>query len=432
MYEIKTALPGPKSKELIERKEECVPTSISPLAPFIVEEGKGALVKDMDGNWFIDFTGGWGCLIVGHAHPRVVEAVRDQAGLFLHTDFSAVMYAPYIELAERLSKLAPGPSPKKVAFFNSGAEAIENAVKIARAYTKRKAIVVFENAFHGRTLLTMTMTHKAQPYKGGFGPFASDVYRVPFPHPYRTNLTFKEIERIMVNSVAPEEVAALVVEPIQGEGGFIVPPRDFLPFLRQMTRKYDILMVADEIQTGFGRTGKLFACEHVNVEPDMITLAKSIAAGLPLSGVIGRKEVMDAPSDSSIGGTFAGNPVACRAALAVLDVIAEENLLERANEIGDHVMNRFQEMRERFKIIGDVRGIGAMIAMELVRDREAKEPAVKETTAIVREAIQNGAIFAKAGLYSNVIRLLLPLVTTDEQLEKGLDALEKAIATVTA
>ncbi|MFQ6089813.1 MAG: 4-aminobutyrate--2-oxoglutarate transaminase [Candidatus Bipolaricaulia bacterium] len=430
METVKTALPGPRSKEILEKKERYVPRALSSLAPFIVAKGEGALVWDLDGNRFIDFTGGWGCLAVGHHHPRVVAAVKDQAERFLHTDFTAMAYAPLIELAERLSNLAPGPGPKKAAFFNSGAEAVENAVKIARAYTKRKAIVVFEGAFHGRTLLTMTMTHKAKPYKAGFGPFAPEVYRIPFVNEYRADIPFAEVERRLLNLVGPQEVAALVVEPLQGEGGFIVPKDGFLQFLRELTERYGIVMVADEVQTGIGRTGRFFASEWFGVEPDLICLGKSLAAGLPLSGVVGKAELMDSVGEGGIGGTFAGNPVACRAALEVLDITEEERLLERARIIGERIRARFEELQRRFELIGDVRGVGTMVAMELVKDRKTKEPAPEETGAIVQEALRNGAIFAKAGLYGNVIRMLLPLVITDEQLEEGLNILEGAIASV--
>jgi len=431
METVKMALPGPKSKELLEKKERYVPRALSSLAPFIVAKGEGALVWDLDGNRFIDFTGGWGCLAVGHAHPRIVAAVKAQAKLFLHTDFTAMAYAPLIELAERLSNLAPGPGLKKAAFFNSGAEAVENAVKIARAYTKRQAIVVFEGAFHGRTLLTMTMTHKAKPYKAGFGPFAPEVYRIPFVNEYRTDIPFAEVERRLTNLVGPEEVAALVVEPIQGEGGFVVPKEGFLNFLRELTERYGIVMVADEVQTGVGRTGRLFASEHFGIEPDLICLGKSLAAGLPLSSVVGKAEIMDSVPNSGIGGTFAGNPVACCAALEVLNIIEEESLLERAVHLGERIRASFQEMQKKFPLIGDVRGVGAMVAMELVKDRQTKEPASQETSAIIQEALRNGAIFAKAGLYGDVIRMLLPLVITDEQLREGLGILERAMATVT-
>jgi len=290
---IKTEIPGPKSREIAAKKERYVPLAFETLAPFFIAEGKGALVKDVDGNQFIDFTGGWGCLIVGHTPDLVVEAVCDQARKFFHTDFTAVPYEPFVTLAERLAKLAPGASPKQVAFFNSGAEAIENTVKIARKYTKRRAIIVFEGAFHGRTLLTMTMTHKASPYKAGFGPFAPDIYRLPLPNPYRNNMSFEDFERALIALVDPEEVAAVVIEPLQGEGGFVVPADGFLEYLRKLTTKHGIVFVADEIQCGFGRTGKFFAIEHYGVEPDLIAVAKSLAAGLPLSGVIGKREIYD-------------------------------------------------------------------------------------------------------------------------------------------
>jgi 4-aminobutyrate aminotransferase/(S)-3-amino-2-methylpropionate transaminase len=430
METVKTALPGPKSQKLMEKKDRYVPRAFAALAPFVVAQGRGALVQDLDGNRFIDFTGGWGCLAVGYSHPRIVSVVKEQAERFLHTDFTAMMYAPFIELAARLSELAPGRSAKKAAFFNSGAEAVENAVKIARVYTKRKAIVVFEGAFHGRTLLAMTMTHKAKPYKAGFGPLASEVYRIPFVNEYRADIPFAEVERRLTSLVAPEEVAALVVEPIQGEGGFVVPKEGFLEFLRELTERYGMVMVADEIQTGFGRTGHYFACEHFRIEPDLLCVAKSLAAGLPLSGVVGKAEIMDAVPEGGLGGTFAGNPVACRVALEVIDIIEEEGLLRRAAEIGEQILTRFRKMQKRFDLIGDVRGVGAMVAMELVKDRRTKEPASEETGAIIKEALHNGVVLAKAGLYGNVIRLLLPLVTPEEQLEEGLDILESAIARV--
>jgi 4-aminobutyrate aminotransferase/(S)-3-amino-2-methylpropionate transaminase len=427
---VKTALPGPRSKEWIAKKERYVPRAFAPLAPFVVAKGEGAVVWDLDGNRFLDFTGGWGCLAVGYSHPRVVAAVKDQAERFLHTDFTAMMYEPFIALAERLSELAPGPTPKKAAFFNSGAEAVENAVKIARFYTKRKGVVVFEGAFHGRTLLTMTMTHKAKPYKAGFGPLAPEVYRIPFVNEYRCDIPFSEVERRLSSLVAPEDVAAIVVEPIQGEGGFVVPKEGFLQFLRELADRYGIVLVADEIQTGMGRTGRFFACENFGLEPDLICLGKSLAAGLPLSAVVGKAEIMDSVPEGGIGGTYVGNPLACRVALEVLAIIEEEGLLARAEELGARILERFRKLQQRFALIGDVRGVGAMVAMELVKDRQTKEPAAEETSAIIKEAIQNGLVLAKAGLYGNVIRMLLPLVTPEEQLEEGLDILESAIASV--
>ncbi len=418
------------SKALWQKLERYVPRAVSPLAPFIVSAGRGALVKDLEGKEYIDLTGGWGCLNVGYSHPQVVRAIQAQAARFTHTDCSVIMYDVYIELAERLSTLAPGPSPKKTIFFNSGAEAVENAVKIARSYTKRQAVVVFEGAFHGRTFMALSMTHKAKPYKEGFAPFATDVYRMPFPQPYRNPMDFKHWEKQLLTLVNPDEIACIVVEPIQGEGGFIVPQEGFLKFLRELTQKYGIVLVADEIQTGMGRTGKLYAYEHFGIEPDLITLAKSLAAGMPLSAVVGVQQVIDAPGESAIGGTYVGNPVACAAALAVLDIIEEENLLERAGELGAYMRERFLQMQQKYAVIGDVRGLGAMVAIELVKDRTSKEPASEETMAVIKDCLANGVLIAKAGLLGNVIRMLVPLVIKEHELQRGLDTIERAIAKV--
>jgi len=427
---IKTEIPGPKSREISLRKERYVASAFETLAPFYIAEGKGALVKDVDGNQFIDFTGGWGCLVVGHTPEPVVRAIRDQAGKFTHTDFTAIPYDCFVTLAERLARLAPGPSPKQTAFFNSGAEAIENAVKIARRHTRRGGIVVFENAFHGRTLLTMTMTHKCRPYKSGFGPFAPDIYRLPLPNPYRNNMGIEEFERAFMALVDPEQVAAVVIEPLQGEGGFIVPQDGFLEYLREFTTEHGILFVADEIQCGFGRTGKFFAIEHVGVEPDLIAVAKSIAVGIPLSAVIGKKEIYDTLPGSSIGGTYVGNPIACRAGIEVLNIIEEQKLLERAVAIGKILRKRFGEMQKKYPVVGDVRGLGAMVGMELVKDRGSKVPAKAECSAVVQECLKNGLVMPSAGIYGNVLRVLVALVITDEQLNEGLDVLEAAVGKV--
>ncbi len=429
---LKTEVPGPRSREIASRKERYVPKAFETLSPFFIAEGHGALVKDVDGNQFIDFTGGWGCLFAGHTPERVVQAVRDQAGKFTHTDFTAIPYESFVTLAERLSKLAPGPSEKQVGFFNSGAEAIENAVKISRMYTKRKAIVVFEGAFHGRTLLTMTMTHKAIPYKAGFGPFASDIYRLPLPNPYRNNMAIEDFERELTSIVDPQEVAAVVIEPLQGEGGFIVPSEGFLEYLRGLTTKHGILFVADEIQSGFGRTGKFFAIEHSGVEPDLIVVAKSIAAGLPLSGVIAKKTIYDALPAGAIGGTYVGNPIACRAGIEVLNTIEQENLLKRAVSIGKIIKEKFEEMKAKYEIVGDVRGLGAMLAIELVRDRNTKQPAKEQCGAIIQECLKNGLVIPSAGIYGNVIRMLVSPTISDEQLNEGLNVLDTAIKTVVA
>lgn len=428
---LKTSLPGPKSQEIAQRREKYVAKPMgSSLSPCYIAHGEGALVTDVDGNQFIDLTGGWGCLAVGHTHKKVVAAVKDQIDKYLHTDFTAIPYESLVELAEKLVNLAPGKTPKAAAFFNSGAEAIENAVKIARAHTKRPAIIVFENAFHGRTLLTMTMTHKAMPYKYRFGPFAPEIYRLPFPSLSHPMANMEDFEKILLNIVTPESVAAVVVEPIQGEGGFNVPQKGFLEYLRGLTDKYGMLLITDEIQSGIGRTGKFFAIENWDIEPDIICLAKSLAAGLPLSAVIAKKEITDSLPEGCIGGTYVGNPVACRAALEVINIIEEENLLDRALKIGERLKERFLQMKNKCPLIGEIRGIGAMMAIELVKDRNTKEPATRETAQVVQECLKNGVFVPTAGINKNLLRMLVSLEISDEQLDEALDVLEKAIAKV--
>ncbi len=375
---------------------------------------------------------------IGHTRPEVTRAIAEQAAKFTHTCFSVMMYEPYIALAERLVKLTPGEFPKKALFFNSGAEAVENAVKIARWATGRPAIIVFDNAFHGRTLMTMTMTSKVQPYKYRFGPYAPEVYRAPYPYPYRMNMTpqeatafcIQELERMFVGEVAPDQVAAVIIEPVQGEGGFMVAPPGFLRALKAVCEKYNMLFVADEIQSGFGRTGRMFAVEHDGVEPDLMIIAKSMGAGMPISGVVGRAEIMDAPSPGTLGGTYSGNPVACAAALAVLDVYEKEDLAARSREIGHVITQRFLKLQESFPMIGDVRGLGGMVAMELVKDRTTKEPDSHAASEILAAAHHRGLVLIKAGMYDNVLRVLVPLCVTDEQLNRGLDIFEDALATV--
>ncbi len=423
---IQTELPGPKSAAVFATKTKYVAAPLETYAPFIVKQSEGAIIEDLDGNRFIDFTGGWGCLALGQRNERVVRALLDQIDGYLHTDFTAVPYAPFIELAEVLCEHTAIDGDLKAAFFNSGAEAVENAVKIARASTKRKAVLVFENAFHGRTLLAMTMTHKAKPYKYGFGPFAPDVYRLPYPYEYRKNVTADDIEQALLSLVDPSEVAVMVVEPMIGEGGFLVPPVWFLPALRNLADKYGFVLAFDEVQSGIGRTGKFFAFEHFDVQPDLVCVAKSLGSGLPLSGIVGKASIMDAPIASAIGGTYAGNPLACRAAIEVIRGIDEENLLERATQIGDRLKVRFAELAERFDAIGDIRGLGAMVGIELVRDRGTKEPAKELTGRIAAEALRNGAIFPTAGLLGNVLRVLVSLVITDEQIDEGMSILAEA------
>ncbi len=428
---IKTSLPGPKSQEIAKKRERYIAKPMgSSLSPCYIAHGEGALVTDVDGNQFIDLTGGWGCLVVGHTHKKVVAAVRDQAEKYLHTDFTAVPYESLVELAEKLIKLAPGNTPKAAAFFNSGAEAIENAVKIARAHTKRPAIIVFENAFHGRTLLTMTMTHKAMPYKYHFGPFAPEIYRLPLPSPSHLMANIEDFEKILVNTVTPESVAAIVIEPVQGEGGFNVPQEGFLEYLRKLTDKYGMILITDEIQSGIGRTGKFYAIENWDIEPDIVCLAKSLAAGLPLSAVITKKEITDSLPGGCIGGTYVGNPVACRAALEVINIIEEEHLLDRALKIGERLKEQFLKMKDKYSIVGETRGIGAMMAVELVKDRNTKEPATQETAQVVQECLKNGVFVPTSGINKNVLRMLVSLEITDEQLDEALDVLEKAVAKV--
>jgi len=428
---LKTNLPGPKSQEIANKREKYVAKPMGgSLSPCYIAHGEGALVTDVDGNQFIDLTGGWGCLAVGHTHKKVVAAIKDQAEKYLHTDFTAIPYESLVELAEKLVKLAPGNTPKTAAFFNSGAEAIENGVKIARAHTRRPAIIVFENAFHGRTLLTMTMTHKAMPYKYHFGPFAPEIYRLPFPSSSHPMAKIEDFEKILVNTVTPDSVAAIVIEPIQGEGGFNIPQEGFLEYLRKLTDKYGMLLITDEIQSGIGRTGKFFAIENWDIEPDIICLAKSLAAGLPLSAVIAKKEITDSLPGGCIGGTYVGNPIACRAALEVIKIVEEENLLDRALKIGEKLKERFLKIKDRYSIVGDVHGIGAMMAIELVKDQKTKEPATRETAQIVQECIKNGVFVPTAGINKNLLRMLVSLEITDEQLDEALDVLERAIAKV--
>jgi 4-aminobutyrate aminotransferase/(S)-3-amino-2-methylpropionate transaminase len=425
---LKTEIPGPKSRAILERKARVVADPLSIYAPVVIAEGRGSTITDVDGNTFLDFTGGVGCLNVGHSHPRVVEAAQAQLERFSHTDFTIVPYEVYVELAERLTRIAPVRKPVKAAFFNAGTEAVENAVKFARAFTKRPAVIVFEGAFHGRTMLSLSMTSKTHPYKAGLGPFAPEIYRVPFAQEYRgpsTDEALTALERAFTTDVAAENVAAIVVEPVQGEGGFLPAPRDFLIGLRRICDEHGIVFVVDEVQTGFARTGRFFATEHYGIEADLITVAKSIAAGLPLSGVLGAAEIMDAPGDSAVGGTYVGNPVAQAAAIAVLDVIEEEGIVERAAQLGETMRRRMLAWQERFPAIGDVRGLGAMLAVELVEDRATKRPAPELATAVVNEAAKRGLLLLKAGIYSNCIRVLSPLVLTDDELDEALSAWEE-------
>jgi 4-aminobutyrate aminotransferase/(S)-3-amino-2-methylpropionate transaminase len=438
---LKTEVPGPRSRELMRRREAAVPRGPASALPVFVHEAHGAVLTDVDGNRLLDFAGGIGCLNVGHTSPAVVRAATAQLGRLTHGCFHVTPYEAYVALAERLNRLVPGSFPKKTLFTNSGAEAVENAVKIARAATGRPAVLAFEDGFHGRTLLALSLTSKVHPYKAGFGPFAPEIYRAPYGYCYRCayNLTYpacglhcvEALEDVFKRYVEAEKVAAVVVEPVLGEGGFVVPPADWLPRLRELTTRHGILLVADEVQTGFGRTGKLFAVEHSGVVPDILVAAKSIAGGLPLSSITGRAEVMDAPGVGGLGGTFGGNPVSLAAAHAVLDEMEEGPLLARAEAIGRRVGARAARWKERFSLVGDARGIGAMWGIELVKDHATRSPAREETSAVAKACYERGLVTITAGTFGNVIRTLMPLVLGDEELEEGLDVLESALLSVT-
>src|SRR5579884_1184752 len=431
-------IPGEKSRALLARRQQFVARGVGSTMNVFAARAEGAVIEDVDGNRYIDFAGGIGTMNIGHTQPEVTQAITEQAAKFTHTCFSVMMYEPYVALAERIVRITPGNFPKKAIFLNSGAEAVENAVKIARYATGRPAIIVFDNAFHGRTLMTMTMTAKVKPYKYRFGPFAPEVYRAPFPYPYRMNMTpqdaseycIAELERMFSGDVAPDQVAAVVAEPVQGEGGFMVAPPGFLRALKAVCEKYDILFVADEIQSGFCRTGKMFAVEHDGVAPDLMIIAKSMGAGMPISGVVGRAEIMDAPPPGTLGGTYSGNPVACAAAIAVLDLFEKDDYAARSREIGHAVTERFLRLQERFPMIGDVRGLGGMVAMELVKDRTTKEPDSHAASDVLAAAHHRGLILIKAGMYDNVLRVLVPLCITNEQLQQGLDIFEDAFVAV--
>ncbi|MEW6398875.1 MAG: 4-aminobutyrate--2-oxoglutarate transaminase [Bacillota bacterium] len=436
---LRTDIPGPRSRELLERRARYVPQGVPFAAPVFVERAEGAVLEDVDGNVFIDFVGGMGALNAGHCPPPVVEAVREQAGRFLHTGFMAVGYESYVDLAEALAKAAPGPAPKKVMFVNSGAEAVENGVKIARKATGRQAVVGFDGSFHGRTLLTMTLS-RLMPYKDGFGPFAPEVYRFPYAYCYRCVYgrshpgcglyCLGAFEDSLEEKVGGRNVAALVVEPVQGEVGFVVPPAGYLRGLKEICQKYGIVFIAEEVQTGFGRTGKLFAVEHEGIEPDLLVVAKSIAAGLPLAGVIGKAEIMDAVHKGGLGSTYGGNPLACAAALKVLEIMQEPGFLARARQVGERLEGFCRDLQVRYPLIGDVRALGAMVAVELVKDRRTKEPATAETAAIIQYAYEHGLILLKAGRHGNVLRFFPPLVITDDQLDEALSILEQAVSEV--
>jgi 4-aminobutyrate aminotransferase/(S)-3-amino-2-methylpropionate transaminase len=438
--QLKTAIPGPKSKALSGRRSAAVPRGLSHATPIYAAKAEGAVIEDVDGNRYIDFAGGIGCLNTGHRAPGVVAAIERQLDKFLHVCVQVTPYENYIRLAERMNQLTPGKFPKKTLFVNSGAEAIENAVKIARAATGKPGIIAFEDAFHGRTMMALSLTSKTHPYKAGFHPFPSEVYRIPYAYCYRCSYSLKypscdlycarHLEDTFKRMVAQEGVAAVIAEPVLGEGGFVTPPQDYFRTLIEICRKHGVLFIADEVQTGFGRTGALFASERYGIEPDILVTAKSIGGGLPLAAITGRAEIMDAPGPGGLGGTFAGNPAACEAALAVLDMFEQQDLNARANELGEHFQKRAREWQKRWPMIGEVRGLGAMQALELVQSRDKREPAAEETKQITQYCYEHGVITISAGTYGNVIRLLMPLVITESQMDEGLDVLEGGLRAV--
>lgn len=437
---ITETVPGPKSKELIDRRKEATATAVGCAYPVAIARGEGAMVEDLDGNYFLDWVGGVGVLNIGYSQPEIIEAVKAQADKYFHGMFNIVTHEGYVKLAEKLNTIVPVRGDKKRTFFaNSGAEADENAVKIAKSATGRSNIIVFSGAFHGRTMLTMTMTSK-KAYAKGMGPFPDGVYRAEFPYLYRLPEGMSEdkamdyyiasIYKVFEECAQQETIAAMVVEPLQGEGGFIPAPIPWVKAIRKICDEYGILLVADEVQSGFCRTGRMFASEYwkeAGCEPDILATAKSIAAGLPLSAVVTREEIMEKVTPGIIGGTYCGNPLSCAAGLKTIEIMEREKLADRAQEIGKKVMSAYESWKEKYDVIGDARGLGAMIGLELVKDKKTKEPNPELVKKVVQTAAQNGLIIESAGIYGNVLRFLAPLVITDEQLQAGLDILEKAI-----
>jgi 4-aminobutyrate aminotransferase / (S)-3-amino-2-methylpropionate transaminase / 5-aminovalerate transaminase len=435
-----TAIPGPRSTELQKRREASVPQGVGSVLPIFVRRASGATVEDVDGNQLLDFTGGISCQNVGHVPPQALAAIQDQAEQFIHTCFMVTPYEGYVRLAEELNRRAPGKFPKKTFFVNSGAEAVENAIKVARHFTRRQAVIAFEDGFHGRTQLALSLTGKSKPYKAGFGPFAPEIYRMPYGYCYRCphNLTYpgcdiqcaQRLESTFKRHIEAEAVAAVIFEPVLGEGGFVVPPPEWFQVVADLCRKHGILIIADEIQTGFCRTGPMFACQQFGIEPDIIVMAKSIAAGLPLAAVTGRAEIMDSPGPGGLGGTFGGNPVACAAAMEILHAVDTLDLPESSHHIGRLFESITHDWPGRFPLIGEIRGLGAMRAIELVKDRYTKEPAAEETRAVLAACHRRGLIIISAGTFGNVIRMLVPLIASDAQIAEGLRVLEEALAEV--
>ena len=428
------------NESLFAERNKHIPQGPFNVHPIFVQKAEGAIIVDVEGKEYIDFAGGIGVNNVGHCNEEVLKAVQDQIQKYIHTCFHVVMYEPYVELAKRLNEITPGNFPKKTMFVNSGAEAVENAMKIARHATGKQAVIAFEDAFHGRTLLALSLTSKMKPYKLGFGPFVPEIYRMPFAYCYRCafGLEYPSCEihcayfmkEFFNTYISAEHVAALIAEPVLGEGGFVVPPKEYFKILSKICQENGIVFIADEVQTGFGRTAKMFAMEHYDVAPDITIMAKSMGGGFPLSAVTGKAELMDHPQVGGLGGTYGGNPVACRAGLAVLDVFEKGNLLSRAEQIGKKVLKKFKELQKEYSLIGDVRGLGAMVGMELVMDQKTKEPATALTKQLITLCREKGLIMISAGTHSNIIRPLMPLVITDQQLDKGLSLIEEGLSEI--
>jgi len=437
---LQTEIPGPKSRALLARRARAVPKGVPAVTPIAVAQAEGSVITDADGNRLIDFGGGIGVVNTGHRHPAVVQAVREQLDRFAHVCFPVSTYEPYVELAERMNRITPGTHEKRTFFVNSGAEAVENAVKVARCFTGRQAILCFEHAFHGRTNLAMGLTAKVMPYKKGFGPFAPELYRIPYPYCYRCGegptagrcclADSTRLEATLAGTVDPGSVAAVIMELELGEGGFVPAPIEYVQMLAAFAKQHGILFIADEIQTGFGRTGKLFASEHYDLVPDIITTAKSLAGGLPLAAVTGRADVMEASHVGGLGGTYGGNPLACAAAIAVIDAMETERIPAHAARAGARIADRFRAWAREYPCIGDVRGLGAMIAMELVTDRETKTPDKALTGRLTAAALERGLILLSAGTYGNTIRVLAPLTTDDAIVDEGLDVFGAALEAI--
>ena len=436
--QLKTALPGPKGLAALERRKNALPAGLAKSTEIVVEKAEGALVWDVDGNQLLDFAGGIGMINVGHSNEQVVNAIKDQLDKYIHTCSLVTTMEPYLDLAELLNSLTPGNFPKKTLLANSGSEAVENAVNIAKYYTKRNAVLCFEGAYHGRTLLTLSLTSKYALFKKGFGSYVSDIYRIPAPNTYRgvpgmteeeyIAYSIKKLEEAFISQVDPESLAAIIIEPVQGEGGFLPIPAAYLHKLREVCDRHGIVFIADEIQCGAGRTGKFFAVEHSGVIPDIIVSAKSIGAGMPISAITGKAEILDAPHLGGVGGTYGGSPVACVAAIEAINIIKSPAFLERVNHVGEIIRTTLEQWKDKYPLIGDVRGIGAMRLVEFVKDRDTREPDADVTLEIIRDAVAHGLLMIRAGLFSNCIRLLPPIVITDEQLAEGLQVLEDAIA----